>query len=94
MWAKFELAFIGSDIIIGFAGETKEDFEITCNNFERLNITKAHIFPYSRRKGTLADKMPNQVEESEKKRRCSIMQEISTKKLHDFLEKNIKFTNE
>ena len=43
-------------------GETQEDFDITRNNFDKLEITRAHIFPYSRRKGTVADKMENHLE--------------------------------
>ena len=79
---KFDKAFIGSDIIVGFPNETIEDFEITLNNLKELELTRIHVFPYSRRKGTIADKMDNQVETTEKKRRVKLVQEISDTKLN------------
>ncbi len=91
---KFDKAFIGSDIIVGFPNETKEDFEITLNNLKELELTRIHVFPYSRRKGTIADKMNNQVETTEKKRRVKLVQEISDTKLNVFFNKNIETYNE
>ena len=91
---KFDKAFIGSDIIVGFPDETIEDFEITRKNLDSLNMSKIHVFPYSRRKGTIADKLPNQVDDIEKKRRVSIIQEIADKKNKEFLERNINNENE
>ena len=91
---KFDKAFIGSDIIVGFPDETIEDFEITRKNLDSLNMSKIHDFPYSRRKGTIADKLPNQVDDIEKKRRVSIIQEIADKKNKEFLERNINNENE
>ena len=92
--SKFENAFIGSDIIAGFPAETEEDFEITADNLRSLNLSRIHVFPYSRRKGTVADSMPNQVENTEKKRRAAIIQEISDKKITDFFKRNINTQNE
>ena len=86
---KFALCYIGSDIIAGFAGETDENFQITKQNLEELNLSKMHVFPYSRRTGTIADKLPNQIDEKTKKERCSILQELSNKKLQEFLNSNI-----
>lgn len=91
---KFSLCYIGSDIIAGFAGETEQDFETARKNLEDLKLTKMHVFPYSRRIGTIADKLPNQIDENKKKQRCSILQKISDKKLHDFLKSNIGTQNE
>ena len=91
---KFNKAFIGSDIIVGFPNETEEDFEITLNNLKELNLTRIHVFPYSRRKGTPADKMSGQIPQEEKKRRVALIQEISNKKLEKFFEKNINTENE
>ena len=91
---KFDKAFIGSDIIVGFPDETIEDFEITRKNLGSLNMSKIHVFPYSRRKGTIADKLPNQVDDIEKKRRVSLIQEIADKKNKEFLERNINSENE
>ncbi len=92
--SKFENAFIGSDIIAGFPAETEEDFEITADNLRSLNLSRIHVFPYSRRKGTVADSMPNQVENTEKKRRAAIIQEISDKKITNFFKRNINTQNE
>ncbi len=87
---NFDKAFIGSDIIVGFPNETIEDFEITLNNLKELELTRIHVFPYSRRKGTIADKMDNQIETTEKKRRAKLVQEISDNKLNKFFNKNIE----
>lgn len=91
---KFKNAFIGSDIIAGFPEETEEDFEITRKNLSSLQLTRMHIFPYSRRKGTIADKMNNQVNEKTKQERCRILQQISDDKLQNFLSKNTDTMNE
>ncbi|MBQ4077650.1 tRNA (N(6)-L-threonylcarbamoyladenosine(37)-C(2))-methylthiotransferase MtaB [bacterium] len=91
---KFENAFIGSDIIVGFPNETEEDFNITLNNLKELSLTRIHVFPYSRRKGTPADKMQNQIDTAEKKKRVALVQEVSNKKLTEFFNKNIDTENE
>ncbi len=91
---KFDKAFIGSDIIAGFPGETVEDFEITYNNLKNINLSRIHVFPYSRRKGTVADKMSEQVPIEEKKRRVSLIQQISDDKLNKFLTDNLNRENE
>ena len=60
---------ITTDVIVGFPGETEEDFEDTFNNLSKLSLYEIHTFKYSRRKGTVADKMPNQVKEQIKNER-------------------------
>jgi len=92
--SKFKNPFIGCDIIVGFPDETEEDFEITFNNLANINISKIHVFPYSRRKGTAADIMPQQTCFEVKKSRVKIIQALSDKKLKTFLEKNISTENE
>ena len=91
---KFENAFIGSDIIVGFPDETEDDFNTTLNNLKELELTRIHVFPYSRRKGTPADKMQNQIDTAEKKRRVALVQDVSNKKLAKFFNKNIGINNE
>lgn len=91
---KFTNAFIGSDIIAGFPNETDEDFQITYNNLKKMELSRIHVFPYSRRKGTKADLMPNQIDINEKRKRASLIQNISDKKLHEFFIKNINTQNE
>lgn len=92
--SKFDKAFLGSDIIVGFPNENEEDFQTTLNNLTELGLTRIHVFPYSRRKGTLADKMEGQVSQEEKKRRVAFVQELSDKKLENFFNKNIGTDNE
>lgn len=81
--------FIGSDIIAGFAGESEEDFEITVENLKKSKLTQIHTFPYSIRKGTLAETFENQLSQKVKDKRAGIIKEISAKKYHEFLQKNI-----
>ena len=65
-----------SDFIVGFPGETDEDFEQTLDLVRRVGFIQAFSFKYSRRAGTPAALMPNQVEEKIKKERLSILQEL------------------
>ena len=60
---------ITTDIITGFPGETEEEFEQTLEFAEKIGFLKVHTFPYSRRSGTYADKMPDQIVEQVKKER-------------------------
>ena len=69
----FEDAAITTDIMVGFAGETEEEFESSVAFLKEIGFAKAHVFAYSRRKGTVADKLPNQITKSEKSRRSRIM---------------------
>lgn len=91
---KFNLPFIGSDIIAGFAGESDEDFEITRQNLEKSGLTQIHTFPYSQREGTVGATLDNQVDEKTKEKRAEIIKAISKKKLDEFIKKNIGTTRE
>lgn len=75
---------LSTDIIVGFPGETNEDFEETLSLVKEVEYDSAFTFIYSIRKGTPAEKFYNQVEESEKHRRfdllVSTVNEISEKK--------------
>ena len=59
--ARIPNASIGSDIIVGFPGETDEDFERACGYLERSPLTHVHVFPYSDRPGTPASAMAGKV---------------------------------
>ena len=85
----FDMPFLGSDIIVGFAGETEEDFELTRHNLKASGLTQIHTFPYSVRKGTIGESLPNQVSDVEKNRRADIVKEISRKKYREFIDKNL-----
>ena len=68
---------ITSDVIVGFPGETEEEFETTYNFIKDLNLTQLHVFPYSVRQGTLAAKMPNQISPKIKKERVKKLIDLS-----------------
>ena len=65
----FEHPAITTDVIVGFPGETDEEFETTERYLERIHFYEIHIFQYSRREGTKAAAMPDQVPEAVKKER-------------------------
>lgn len=65
----FEQPAITTDVIVGFPGETEEEFAETKAFVEKVHFYEMHVFPYSRRQGTVADRMPNQVPEPVKKER-------------------------
>jgi threonylcarbamoyladenosine tRNA methylthiotransferase MtaB len=71
---------IGSDIIVGFPGETDEHFEETYQNLKKLPLSYIHVFSYSRREGTPAFEMKNQVKESVKKERNKILTDLAKQK--------------
>ena len=85
-----------ADIICGFPGETDEDFEITRANVARLGLLHAHVFPYSKRPGTVAATMPNQVDDTVKAKRCEILSsEVSKNKkkiISDFSANKTEFS--
>ena len=66
-----------TDIIVGFPGETEEDFETTYNYLKKINFYKMHVFPYSPRKGTVAAKMPDQIQGDIKEKRSKKLIELS-----------------
>lgn len=70
---------ITTDIIVGFPGETEADFAQTAEFVKACGFSKMHIFPYSKRKGTPAEKMPEQVEDSVKQKRAAVLAEIDSK---------------
>lgn len=69
----YENPAITTDVIVGFPGETEEEFEETLEFAKCLNFARMHIFPYSRRKGTRADKLPGQLTKAEKAKRAEIL---------------------
>ena len=71
---------IGADVIVGFPGETDEQFRNTCEFIESLPLAYLHVFSYSPRPGTAAASMPNQVSPDAKKRRCHHLRAASESK--------------
>jgi threonylcarbamoyladenosine tRNA methylthiotransferase MtaB len=68
---------ITTDIIVGFPGETAEEFATSLSFVEEMEFARAHIFKYSARPGTAAAEMPHQVPYAEKKRRSEAMLELA-----------------
>ena len=69
----FENPALTTDIIVGFPGETEEEFEESRAFVEKVNFYETHIFKYSKRQGTKAAVMPNQVPEPEKTKRSNTL---------------------
>ena len=80
---------ITTDLIVGFPNENEEDFNDTLKVLEEIKFTKIHTFPYSKRKGTPAASMPNQVDGNIKKERVHKVLELSDKYELEFYKKNI-----
>lgn len=70
---------ITTDIIVGFPCETDEDFKQTLDFAAECGFAKMHVFPYSKRKGTPAEKMPQQVEDAVKQQRATALSELDNK---------------
>ncbi|MBQ2972053.1 MAG: tRNA (N(6)-L-threonylcarbamoyladenosine(37)-C(2))-methylthiotransferase MtaB [Ruminococcus sp.] len=81
----FDNPSITTDIMVGFAGETEEEFKVSLDFSDYISFAKVHVFSYSRRKGTLADKMPDQVNPLTKSERSKIMIEHTENKRREFL---------
>lgn len=77
---------ITTDVIVGFPGETEADFETTCKFAESCGFSKMHIFPFSARKGTPAEKFAGAVAEAVKKERADILGEIDETMHKTFLQ--------
>ncbi len=71
--AVFDYPAITTDVIVGFPGETQEEFDITKNYLKKIKIYEMHIFKYSKRKGTRAAGMKDQVPDEEKTRRSNLL---------------------
>ena len=89
---------ITTDVIVGFPGETDDLFLETVSNIKKIGFTKLHVFPYSRRSGTVADKMDNQIEECVKKKRVKVLldlsKELEISYMHKFIGKTVSFIPE
>ena len=92
--SRFERPFLGSDIIAGFVGETEEDFLTTVENLKKSKLSQIHTFPYSIRKGTIAEKMEGHLNDKIKDERASIIKKISADKYKEFVKSNIGKTAE
>ncbi|MBE6055238.1 MAG: tRNA (N(6)-L-threonylcarbamoyladenosine(37)-C(2))-methylthiotransferase MtaB [Clostridium sartagoforme] len=80
---------ITTDVIVGFPGETEEEFNETYEFLKNLKLTKTHVFKYSPRKGTRAADMEDQIDGSIKEKRSKLLIELSNKNEKEFIEKYI-----
>lgn len=85
---------IGVDVIVGFPGETKEDFLETYQFLNELDISYLHVFTYSERENTLAAEMANSVPHKERAERSKMLHILSDKKRRAFYEQNLGRTFE
>jgi threonylcarbamoyladenosine tRNA methylthiotransferase MtaB len=76
---------VTTDIIVGLPGETDEDFADTLEVAKKICFGHIHAFKYSRRSGTLADKMDNQIDEKIKNQRSKILRDLSEKLSTEYL---------
>src|SRR5450759_1130450 len=91
---KMPLAGIGADVIVGFPGETNSDFEYTSSFLESSPLSYLHLFTFSERPGTIAEKLPGKVSFKDKETRSKRLIELSHKKNLIFNKLNIgKVTN-
>lgn len=80
----FDKPAITTDVIVGFPGETQEEFAQTVEFLEKVKFYELHVFKYSRRKGTVADKMPGQLTEKEKAARSDVLLELDDRLSADY----------
>ena len=81
---------LGADIIAGFPGETEDDMRQLLELIDRLPMSYAHVFPYSRRPGTAADRFDGQIAQSLKLERAARLREAVARKQQAFLAEQLK----
>ena len=87
--SRFENPCISTDIIVGFKGETDEEFSNTLENLKKIKFDFMHIFPYSERAGTVAMKLKGAVDKKIVKERENILQELNHQFKSNFYKRNI-----
>jgi threonylcarbamoyladenosine tRNA methylthiotransferase MtaB len=87
--SNLPVAGLGADVIIGFPGETSSDFDDTYSFIEALPLSYLHVFSYSERPNTVAEKLPGKVTQDEKEARSKILIALSEKKSIEFYKSNI-----
>ena len=80
---------ITTDVIVGFPGETEEEFEASYNFCKEVGFYEMHVFKYSKRKGTVAEKLPNQVKDQDKDIRSDKMIELADSLSKEYRERHI-----
>jgi threonylcarbamoyladenosine tRNA methylthiotransferase MtaB len=83
------LAGIGADVIVGFPGESQDDFDITYDFINQMPLSYLHVFTYSMRPGTVSEKLPDIITHTEKERRSRLLIDLSERKNREFFRMNI-----
>ena len=91
---KFEQPHIATDIIVGFKGETDEEFADTVKNVREIKFSSMHIFPYSERSGTVASKMSGTVDKCVVKHREKTLQMLNAEFKQKFMQENLNTTRQ
>jgi threonylcarbamoyladenosine tRNA methylthiotransferase MtaB len=81
---RLDHAAITTDIIVGFPGETDEDFAATCRVAREVGFSKIHIFPFSPRRGTAAAEMPGQLPKQVKQQRVRHLADVEAELRDDY----------
>ncbi len=87
--AAFDNAAMTTDVMVGFAGESEEDFQASMAFVRQIGFAKVHVFPYSVRKGTRAEQLPRHVSPAEKERRARLMGELTEQSRRAFLQSQV-----
>ena len=85
----FDNPSITTDVMVGFAGETEEEFENSVRFVKDTGFAKVHVFPYSRRPGTVADRAPGQIGNAVKKQRAEIMGKAAAELQSQFMKSQV-----
>lgn len=88
----FDNPSITTDVMVGFVGESEDDFNTSVSFTDAIGFAKTHVFPYSRRKGTAADKMDGHIDEHLKHERANIMIAHTLEQQRRFMQSQIGLT--
>lgn len=92
--AAFPNSSMTTDVMVGFAGESEEDFQASMAFVKQIGFAKVHVFPYSLRKGTRAESLPDHVCPAEKERRAKLMGELVDNSRKEFLQSQVGLIEE
>ena len=92
--AAFPNSSMTTDVMVGFAGESEEDFQASMAFVKQIGFAKVHVFPYSLRKGTRAESLPGHVSPAEKERRAKLMGELADNSRKEFLQSQVGLIEE
>lgn len=88
----FENPSITTDVMVGFVGESEEDFNASLSFCDEISFAKTHVFPYSRRKGTAADRMDGHIDEHLKHERAEMMIAHTLEQQRRFMQSQVGLT--